>query len=1109
MAVIPQFTGCTHHSPYGGSSIKDIIKTLKKRGTYGAITEFNNLNSAMDYYLSCEKEGISKALGIQVSVLDTWSKDLFDKRSKKILQTGFLTIHFKTYDAYISMCRLTKPMAERAISEGKPYITMDELLSLENVTVGSGGVDGLIGKFVESEDTTSMDSIISTLHSKFKDDFYFEVRTGTGLKYWVEPMYDFRRTKVIREGMWADNEPNKLSPDGDYQKALNNIFINKSKDLGIKCVISQNFFYSETEDKIIQEVKIKNSKLDISFYDDQSIKTYTQSKDALVGYHSIPEEVFDNLVANTNAWFDKVKSIRLQTSKDGWALPILEEDSINWLYGEIKSVGRLDMSDRAMMDRLKEEIRVFKYNGKEDFIPYLKPIRDLKIWCDKEGIITNLRGSGGGCLILYLLGVSGVNPLKHDLSFERFQNEGRIKNGSVPDVDLDISPRDVVITHLKEFYGDKMVSLSTDVKLKIKGAIRDCERAILGEVRKSTEDMAVTIPDPPGDVDSYDYVFGYTDDDGAYHKGVLEIIPQLKEYADKNPNIWNAISRSLGIMRNKGGHSCAVVIAPKPIHEYIPLYNIGSNIVTGFSPKMVEAAGLLKYDILSVNTLHDVASCIKLINERTGKKLDPYTLPDDMAVYKEFHAGRTNGVFQYDTATAIPLLEGIKPANRDELSDVTAIGRPGALDAPSDDGRTMANVYIARCNGEEVRLIHEDLRPILGPTRGVMVYQEQIIRIFKEIGSMSAAEADDARRAIGKKDEALLRSTLSRLDAPALSRGWTQEQIDLMKRQILASCRYSFNKSHAISYSYLGYACQYLKVKYPLEWYAAVLNNASKTELPKFWSHCGNVVDLPDIAHSKDGFVIEDDRIRAPISILNGIGPKAYECILSARPYKDLREFVVKTKAAGTAVNKRVVINLIAGGLMDSFFKGRGYMSVSDKIYEYLKIKSEIEGSKMESVPEELRNLKRIDQYMIRKKLVTVYSMDLRDHFLGERLLLDKPSNPLLWKYKNDYYVDGSFFAFANKTIEEDPKFENTLENTNIYTFSYVIEESTRPYQNKNKQMTKILLDTNGHFEENVVWPKYGEDVAETGFSNKIVRIKWRYNPNRKSFGIKTIEKLL
>jgi DNA polymerase-3 subunit alpha len=325
------------------------------------------------------------------------------------------------------------------------------------------------------------------------------------------------------------------------------------------------------------------------------------------------------------------------------------------------------------------------------------------------------------------------------------------------DVDFDVGNRDAAIEYLKEKYGNRMIQLSVDVKAKIKTAIKDCERAILGAVRKETEDLCTSLPNPPQGADEYDYVFGYTDEDGIYQTGLLEITPSLQQYRDNNPDIWDSIVQTLGILKNKGAHACGIVLAPRPISEYIPLTAVSGEPVTGFSPKSLEIAGLIKYDILGVNTLNDISGALKLIEERTGKKLDPYTLPDDDEVYKQFHLGNTETVFQFNTQSVIPYLADIKPISRDDLSTITALVRPGALDAPSDDGRTMAQVYVARRKGETVRYIHPSLEPILKDTEGTIIFQEQAIRIFKEIGGLNAVQAEDARRAIGKKDEAFKR----------------------------------------------------------------------------------------------------------------------------------------------------------------------------------------------------------------------------------------------------------------------------------------------------------------------------------------------------------------
>jgi DNA polymerase III alpha subunit len=313
--------------------------------------------------------------------------------------------------------------------------------------------------------------------------------------------------------------------------------------------------------------------------------------------------------------------------------------------------------------------------------------------------------------------------------------------------------------------------------------------------------------------------------------------------------------------------------------------------------------------------------------------------------------------------------------------------------------------------------------------------------------------------------------------------------------------------AHNCSYAYIGYACQYLKTKYPLEWWTAVLKNSSKTELPKFWAYCGHFVDFPDINLSGDGFEIQGDKIRAPISIMNGIGEAAYQQLITGRPYKSLEDFVTKSKKSGKAVHKGVVVKLIAAGLLDSLFENKD-LDVEDKIYEYMKVKSRVEGiKKVEEVPEEYRKLREVDQFLLKKELIPVISTDLRPFVLSAKGLTAPHKKHLPWRTKGSLWIDGIQLDAFKDAMENDDTFEGRM-GAELKTISYIIEESTKTYANKSKQMTKILLDTNGDFRENVVWPNYGENIAASGFKNQIVEITWKFNKKRNELTIKKIDKI-
>jgi len=1103
--VLPQFMGLSHYSTAGASSVEDIVAKLVKVGTPAAcLAEIGNLNSSFAFYVTAKKKGLKPILGIQAIIEDRWSE------APGVI---ILPVQFKTANAFREMCRWSKRAAERVVAGDDKFPMMEwELLrSLKGqIVVGSGDLTGPIGKRIEENRPAAARQAFNDLAAEFGPDFIPEIQPYESKLHWIPPMYDFSKQNVIREAFYQNNPETDLAPDGDYQKALNLLMLELSTPLGLKPVISLGYQYAEADDIIVQNMRYENSKMRQRSGNRRFIRSGSEILEFFRSAGYIPTKDLVKIFQNTTTWPELFADFKLETSDDRWALPELSVDSMVMVNDQIKRMGRMDWKDPAAVDRLKEEIKVLKNNGKIDVLPYFEPYIKLSNWARERGILTNLRGSAGGSFLIYLLGISNINPMKHGLSFARFISPGRIRANTLPDLDMDVGNRDLFLEYLKSEYGDRVCQISVDVMFKVKSIIKDAERALTGKVSDTTEALCKMIPNPPQGADEYDYVFGYEDDTG-HQAGVFDTIPALREYAEKNPTIWDLVKKGLGILRQKSGHACGIVIAPVPIQDLIPITVAGKSIVTGLSPKWVEAAGLVKYDLLGVNTLNDIAGGLRQVKARHGVDLDIFNLPDYKPAYDAIAAGNNATVFQLNTATVGPYLMRIKPKSIDEIANITALCRPGCLDAPAGDGtdRTLAQLYVARAaDGEPIAYVHPDMEPILKETYGIMLYQEQQIRVFRDIAGYTEEEAEQVRRAIGKKKEDELRAATDKLKTACLSKGWSQQQSSMLVSQIMAAARYSFNKSHSISYSYVAYACQYPKTRYALEWWTSVLQNADPKELPKFWPSCGDHVLLPSINSVSESFQIEGDKIRAPLSILNGLGPVAYQQILAGRPYHNLRDFVVKTKANGRGVHSGVVTKLIASGLLDPLMPAD--LSLQDKIYEYMKIKAELEGTrKVDPVPEEYRNLDTLRQFMIKKSLINVISTDLRQLVLpimGVR----PPKNPAgVWVDKDDgrtvaYYIDGHDMDTVRKRMETDQRFRNESDRI-VGTISYVIDEKTKEYSGKTKQMTQLHIDTGGTFSEVVVWPAKDATVAETGFKNKIVEIMWRYSASRNEMGVHSI----
>jgi DNA polymerase-3 subunit alpha len=1140
----------------GASTVSTILKYTKSLGaTHATLTEHGNMNSAMELYTTAQKIGIKPILGIEAYMVNPFLDDYvacykaayaagqLTLRSKnedavareierKALHDSYLhiTIHFKDAWAYKYFCGLSKAMWGRAIKkfdEMKPMITLEELRGAAgHITIGSSCMRGPVQFFLmgtrnnvmkpNPQRAEQMYNILREIAGK--DSFVVEVFPHAVTHDWQKSEFNYATKQITKPGFFKPNECTCDYPDGDRQKPLNQFVLNMSKKYGDPALISLDSHFAKPEHKVIQDAKLGNGTEQWKFYESYHIMSSEDAGAKLKASLGLSDLDIERMVDNSYQWASLFDNFKIPTSKDRWILHGDADAFYKRLKTTIDKYGRMNWDDKDMLARLKEELRVLAGNGKVNLLSYFATVEDIANFCRENDVLINVRGSAGGSLLLYLIGVSSVNPLKHDLSFERFLTEGRIKANTLPDADIDVSDQDKVIQYLREKYGEGVCRLSTDLNLRIKMAIKDAERAAFGHVRPATETLTKKLPVTPQGVDDSEFVFGYTDKTGVEHKGLIDLNPALKQYSEENPEVWNTISEMLGIQRNKSTHACGFVITGNPVTDYFPIIQVNDEWTTAFSPKSIENAGGVKYDILGLNTLRDIQNCLASIKSRLGQTINPWDLPHDEECFRQFALGHTETVFQFDTTVVRPYLIKIRPKTVDDLAAITALCRPGTLDAPSGDGRTLSQVYVDRAQGEPIEYVHPDLEPILRQTMGIQLYQEQTLRIYRDIGGFSYEEAESVRRGIGKKDEKVLLESTTRLKQTCLSKGWTEEQVDIMIEQIMASARYSFNKSHAVSYAYVAYACMYLKTNYKLDWWKATLTNADKKEIAsKFWKYVKTFTVLPDINQSSHDYRIVDDKIITPLNILNQIGAKAYEQLTKHAPYKDLTEFVSlhltkRTRGNLSAVNVGVARKLIAAGILDSMFP-KDSLTV-DKLALFEQIRSEVRKEKREPVPEEYQVISDLGQYLLRKQIVSIYSEDLREiilpmrggnkvNFIGQdahfwatqdrRVILDGIAIDKLKQICETEDYDRAKILL-DRLIPDQMHINGYDGSYNFGAVGYVIDEKAFTYRNKTKQRTDLVLDINGFFTEELMWPAYGEDIAPIGFKGLPVLVQYRIN---------------
>lgn len=1141
----------------GASTIDQLVKRTVELGASAfAITEHGNINSAMDVYHKCKKAKIDPILGIELYVESPFKevieaqlykkhhnpsateeeKEKIKKKVEKAVKEAYvhLTVHFKDEWAYNYFCKLTPEMEKRALvrwGERKPICTLEEVRGASgHITVCSSCLVGIVQKWLlpnkELDGSFSnRPDLAEQMYCAIReiagpDSFFVEVFPHQITHDWKKPERDKETNRIIAPGMFIPQGCNNIARDGDIQKIANQFVVEMARKYKDPITISLDAHYALPKQKIIQDAKLGNGQEVWKFYNSYHIYTSQEAAEELKATLGVSDRDIEEWIDNSYRFASLFKDFKLTTSSDRWILQPLQADWMSQLKKSIDKYGRMNWNDPVMVDRLKKEIKVLAHNGKINLISYYNTVEDIANFCRENDVLMNVRGSAGGSLLLYLLGVSAVNPLRHNLSFERMITEGRIKANTLPDVDMDFSDRDKVVDYLEKKYGDRFCSLSIDATIKLKSAIKDAERFMIGRVSQETETMCARLPQVPTGTNDIEFVFGYEDKTTKAHvKGLIETSSILKKFSEEKPEIWNAACEMMGIQDHKGTHACGVIIADKPVQEYMPIIVVQHSKVTGFSPKHLEAAGGVKYDVLGLNTLRDIQLCLANIKKRLGLKLDPWDLPWDARCATEFALGKTEAVFQFDTDTIRPLIKaGIKPKEiltRDQMMDVlagfTSLGRPGTLDAPSEDGRTLAEVYIARCNGEPIQYIHQDLEPIMKETKGIQLYQEQTLQIYRDVGGFTFEEAEAVRRGIGKKEEKVLASSTGRLKEVCLGKGWSSEQIDLLIEQIMASARYSFNKSHATSYAYVAYACMYFKLNYPLDWWAACLTNADKGEVArKFWKHVSSFTTLPDINCLSEEYTVKDNKIISPITIINGLGEKAYTQLIKNAPYTNLDDFVKKNLSkrsvdSRSALSRPMTHKMIAAGLLDSLFEPN--LLLKDKLTKFETSYSEVREEKPHPVPPEFGSLTKLGEYMIKKQLVNVYSDDLRPLMLPARG--GRNSAKTWFLSDNTICLEGHELDYIKRQVDAGKYGADRV----MSAVAYVIDEKAKPFQNKSKRATILYLDVNGTFFEEIFWPDWGSTEAPMGFRGQPVILTYNtyYSKTKGAvvMGLKQVTKMI
>ncbi|PJA19977.1 MAG: DNA polymerase III subunit alpha, partial [Deltaproteobacteria bacterium CG_4_10_14_0_2_um_filter_43_8] len=559
---------------------------------------------------------------------------------------------------------------------------------------------------------------------------------------------------------------------------------------------------------------------------------------------------------------------------------------------------------KVYLDRLERELGIIKQMG---FAGYFLIVADFISFARKSSLpVGPGRGSAAGSLVAYVMGITNIDPLLHDLLFERFLNPERI---SMPDVDIDfcMRRRDEVIDYVAQKYGN-VAQIITFGKMKAKAGIRDVGR-VLGLPYADVDRIAKLVPDTLG----------------TTLQTALEQEPKLVDAMKKDPQIAKLIEiakKLEGYPRHASTHAAGVVIGDKELTEYLPLSK-GQNdeVITQFDMKAVESVGLIKFDFLGLKTLTVIDDTLQLIQKHRGETLNIDDIPlDDELVYQKLSEGDTLGIFQLEGQGMTELILKLKPSSFEDIVALVALFRPGPL------GSGMVDDFIDRKHGRkaiEYSLPH--LAPILKDTYGVIVYQEQVMRIASELAGFSLGDADLLRRAMGKKKPEEMEKQREKFLEGAKKNEIPDAKAEFIFDLMAKFAEYGFNKSHSAAYALVSYQTAYLKFHYPTEYMAAIMtcDQGSTDKVLPYIADCKThaiQVLPPDVNESvKDFSVIEEGIIRFGLGAVKNVGAAAIESIVHEREkteaYRSLHDFCRRVDTR--KVNKRVLESLIKCGAFD------------------------------------------------------------------------------------------------------------------------------------------------------------------------------------------------
>lgn len=882
-----EFTHLHVHTEFslldGAIGLKKLVQQAKSQGLKSlAITDHGNIFGAVKFAKICKKNGIKPIIGMEAYFTeDAKIKDPQNKYYHLILLV-------QNEIGYKNLCKLIS----YSYQEGfyfKPRIDYAMLKKhSEGLIVTSACLGGHIPKLLKSGQIDKAKKQIQWFLDVFgRDRFFLEVQPD----------------------------------EQDEQKVMNKYLFDLCKEMDIQPVAATDCHYLSLDDHEAHEImlSIQTGKQ----FDDPNRFSFGECR----AYMRSEEEMLKVFPDNPEAIYNTGKIAEMCNFE-------FETDKLFFPKFEIPD-GKTDVEyfkelcwaglKKLLKNKRFEEAELPKYEERLNiemdliismgFVGYFLIVSDFIQWSRAEGIpVGPGRGSAAGALVAWALEITNIDPLKYNLLFERFLNPERV---SMPDIDIDfcIEGREIVINHIRDKYGhDKVCQIITFGTMAAKGALRDVAR-VLGFPFEDSNMITSLIPDQ--------LKITLTES--------LEKEPQLKDLIESNPKIKHLFEIALkleGLTRHASKHAAGVVITPEPVDSMLPIYvpSKTNELVSQYAMTELESIGFLKIDLLGLKNLTLIKKAVALIKKNHGVEIAVDYIPlDDEKTFELLQEGKTSGVFQLESSGIKDVLCKLKPEKFEDIIAVNALYRPGPL------GSGMVDDFILRKHGKQkIEYLFPELEPILKETYGVIVYQEQVMKIASAIAGFSLGESDILRRAMGKKKVEVMAEQKKIFIQRSKERNFDARKAEQLFDLMAYFAGYGFNKSHSAAYALIAFQTAYLKANYPAEAAAALISlEAQNAEKLAFYlketKDMGLTILPPDINSSQIDFTVINGEILFGLQGIKSIGLRALQNITEERekkgPFKDLLDFCIRIDLRTS--NKRVLENLICAGAFDKLSGSR------------------------------------------------------------------------------------------------------------------------------------------------------------------------------------------